>query len=242
MTADASCGPTVLALDTSGSAGSAALFCEGRLAAARFEIRNRGHAERLMPMIAEVLEEAGKSYRDITRLAVTVGPGSFTGVRVGLATARALALALDCPLLCLDSFSLLAAQACGMAKDSTAGDKEDTTPLAVLIDSRRGDFFLRCHAASGLALGPPESCTPEALPASLPEGSLRLAGDAAERALSLPALNRKSCRLVETARHCDARCLARWAAQSSASADSLSPAPLYLRAPDVSRSREASAR
>lgn len=237
MTPDASPGPTVLAFDTSGSASSAALYREDHLVAARFEIRNRGHAERLMPMIAEVLEEATMGYREITRLAVTVGPGSFTGVRVGLATARALALALDCPLLCLDSFSLLAKQA-----HESMGTEEDTPPLAVLIDSRRGDFFLRCHDSSGLALGLPEGCTPEALPTRLPDGPLRLAGDAAERALSLPALNRRPYHFVETARHCDARCLARWAAQPSAPDESLSPAPLYLRAPDVSRPREVSAR
>lgn len=208
------------------------------MAAARFEIRNRGHAERLMPMIAEVLEEAGTRYQDITRLAVTVGPGSFTGVRVGLATARALALGLECPLLCLDSFTLLAEQ----AREAASEDRDSSTPLAVLIDSRRGDFFLRCYAASGAALAQPQGCSPEALPKQLPGGPLRLAGDAAERALALPAFAEQRHRLVESARHCDARTLARWAARPSAADDSLSAAPLYLRAPDVSRPREASAK
>ncbi|MFC6216874.1 tRNA (adenosine(37)-N6)-threonylcarbamoyltransferase complex dimerization subunit type 1 TsaB, partial [Fodinicurvata halophila] len=184
MTPDSSSGPTVLALDTSGSAGSAAVFRQGHVAAARFEIRSRGHAERLMPMIAEVLEEAATSYQDITRLAVTVGPGSFTGVRVGLATARALALGLECPLLCLDSFALLAEQ----AREARSGDEDTDTPLAVLIDSRRGDVFLRCYAASGAPLGSPEGCSPDALLARLPRGPLRLAGDGAERALALPEL------------------------------------------------------
>ncbi|MFD1380788.1 tRNA (adenosine(37)-N6)-threonylcarbamoyltransferase complex dimerization subunit type 1 TsaB [Fodinicurvata halophila] len=188
MTPDSSSGPTVLALDTSGSAGSAAVFRQGHVAAARFEIRSRGHAERLMPMIAEVLEEAATSYQDITRLAVTVGPGSFTGVRVGLATARALALGLECPLLCLDSFALLAEQ----AREARSGDEDTDTPLAVLIDSRRGDVFLRCYAASGAPLGSPEGCSPDALLARLPRGPCGWRATA--RNARLPSRNLRSSR------------------------------------------------
>lgn len=230
MTASTSASRVILAFDTSGSAGSAALARDGRVTAARFEIRTRGHAERLLPMISEVLEEAETGYSDITGLAVSVGPGSFTGVRVGLATARAFALGLDCPLLCLDSFSLLAEQAHEAGYDRTAGD----SPLAVLIDSRRQDFFLRSYAPSGEPLGPPLSCTPEELAGQLPTAHPWLAGDAASRAATLPGLEITAGKVLESVCHCDARTLARWASHPRAQEQSLPAAPLYLRAPDVS--------
>ncbi|WP_022727712.1 tRNA (adenosine(37)-N6)-threonylcarbamoyltransferase complex dimerization subunit type 1 TsaB [Fodinicurvata sediminis] len=235
MTASTSSSAVVLAIDTSGSAGSAAVAHAGQITASRFETRARGHAERLLPMIAEILEEAETAYHDISALAVTVGPGSFTGVRVGLSTARALALGLGCPLLCLDSFTLLAEQAREAGHDRPLGE----SPLSVLIDSRRQDVFLRSYASSGPPLGPPVSCTTEELASQLPVGSPWLVGDAAERVSSLPGLEGSEHRILSSIRHCDARTLARWASRPLARQQSLPAAPLYLRAPDVTLPRKA---
>ena len=87
----------VLALDTAGETCAVALAKTGNglsVLARRADAIGRGHAERLMPMIGEALAEAGLAYADLERIAVTTGPGSFTGTRIGVAVARGLALAL----------------------------------------------------------------------------------------------------------------------------------------------------
>ncbi|MDX1711849.1 MAG: tRNA (adenosine(37)-N6)-threonylcarbamoyltransferase complex dimerization subunit type 1 TsaB, partial [Rhodovibrionaceae bacterium] len=88
----------LLALDAAGTACSAAIVVDGRLVAARFESMRRGHSERLVPMIGEVMAEAGLAYADLDAVGVTRGPGAFTGVRIGLATARAIGLAAGKPI------------------------------------------------------------------------------------------------------------------------------------------------
>src|SRR5688572_14347483 len=105
-------GMLLLALDTAGPDCAAALArsaprgCE--IVARRSECLGRGHAERLMPMIAELLAETATSFTHIRRIVVTTGPGSFTGIRVGVAAARGLALALAVPAVGVGSLEALA--------------------------------------------------------------------------------------------------------------------------------------
>ena len=89
----------ILAFDTATSACSAALWEDGRVGARRFETMTRGHAEALVPMIADVMDEAGTNFPRLDLIAVTVGPGAFTGLRIGLAAARGMALAAAVPCL-----------------------------------------------------------------------------------------------------------------------------------------------
>src|SRR3569832_1939804 len=89
----------ILAFDTSIAACSVALIRDAAILAATREVMDRGQAEALMPMIERVMESARASYRDLDRIAVTTGPGSFTGVRVGLAAARGLGLASEKPIV-----------------------------------------------------------------------------------------------------------------------------------------------
>src|SRR3954471_2534857 len=105
----------ILAFDTCLGAVSVAVRWRGAggewLMRHAHEVRERGHAERLMPMIAETMREAGLAFSDICRIAATVGPGTFTGVRGGVAAARGLALASGVTTVGATSLAVMAHQA-----------------------------------------------------------------------------------------------------------------------------------
>lgn len=100
----------LLAIDTSASLCAAAVHDgESELARQVLDL-GKGHAEHLMAVIDDALAKAGKTYQDLDRIAVAVGPGSFTGIRVGVATARGLALALDIPVIGISNLEAVAAE------------------------------------------------------------------------------------------------------------------------------------
>lgn len=116
-----------------------------------------GHAERLMPMIEEVMAGAGKTFRDLERIAVTSGPGGFTGLRVGVAAARGFALATGVPLVAMTSLAVMAHRA-----DLLLGAKRAGRPLVVAVDARRGAVYLQTFGENaGHELSAPR-CVPVA--------------------------------------------------------------------------------
>ena len=155
----------LLALDTAGPDCAAALArlrsgeCE--IVAERSEALGRGHAERLMPMIEALLAAASSSFADIGRIAVTTGPGSFTGIRVGVAAARGLALALAIPAVGIGSLEALAS---GAAKGHRAG-----TAIAALDAKREEVYMLAQDIAS-------EAIVIEAVAVRLESAAARLSG------------------------------------------------------------------
>ena len=123
----------VLAFDTAQGALSAAVRDgEGELAAI-FEERTRGHAEALMPMLETVLAEAALGFAGLDALAVTVGPGTFTGLRVGLAAARGLALARGLPLVGVTTLEAVAAPVSAVAGEA----------VVAAFDARRDEIYLQ---------------------------------------------------------------------------------------------------
>lgn len=115
-----------------------------------------GQAERLMPVIGEVMRQAGLHFSDLDRIAVTTGPGSFTGVRVGVAAARGLAVATGLPVVGATSLAVLAHRAVELLPPG--GD----AAIAVSVDARRGGLYLQLFEADGRTqLSPPEVLTPE---------------------------------------------------------------------------------
>ena len=88
----------VLGLDSATEACSAAVLRNGAVVARRFETLQRGHAEHLMPLVREVMTVAGISFAELDLIATTIGPGGFTGLRIGLASARGLAIATKRPI------------------------------------------------------------------------------------------------------------------------------------------------
>ncbi len=96
--------PMILGFDTSAGHCAAALLCGDRVLVARAEEMTRGQAERLMPLLEEVLHEGGCFWRDLMRIGVGVGPGNFTGIRISVAAARGLALGLDIAAIGVTTF------------------------------------------------------------------------------------------------------------------------------------------
>ncbi|MBX7146636.1 MAG: tRNA (adenosine(37)-N6)-threonylcarbamoyltransferase complex dimerization subunit type 1 TsaB [Alphaproteobacteria bacterium] len=96
---------SILAIDTSGKACSMAFWEQDEVKSSFFEIMNRGHSEILIPTIQKIIIKAKRDYKDIDWLAINLGPGSFTGVRIGLAAVKGLSIAADKPIYGIDSFN-----------------------------------------------------------------------------------------------------------------------------------------
>ncbi len=121
--------PLILAFDTSAAHCAAALLSGDRLLILRHEAMDKGQAERLIPLLDEVLTEGGVAWSDLSAVAVGTGPGNFTGVRIAVAAARGLALSLSIPAL---GVTALEARAYALPR-----------PLAVVEDARRGEVYLQ---------------------------------------------------------------------------------------------------
>jgi tRNA threonylcarbamoyladenosine biosynthesis protein TsaB len=221
---------SVLAFDCGGAACTAAVLRDDVVAARRLAPMERGHAEALMPMIDAVLEEAGTAVEALDLIAVTTGPGAFTGLRIGLAAARGLALASGVPALGITRF---AAAAAAVPRERQAGKR-----LVIALDSKRRELYLQVFAEGG-AEGDGALVPPEAVAGWLPPGRLLLAGDAAPALARLIAA-REGVEEAPGPGLVDAVDVARLAA--AAWRPGLSPPPprpLYLRAPDTTLPRRA---
>jgi len=153
----------LLAVETSGSGCSVAVWHSGALVAQRRVALDRGHAAVLLPLVRDAMADAaasGLTWRDLAAVGVTVGPGSFTGIRVGLAAARGFGLALGIPVLGVTSFEAIA---WGVPEAARANGA-----LAVVIDSGRANRFLQAFDPQLRALAPPGAVELGALADALP--------------------------------------------------------------------------
>ncbi len=203
----------ILGLDTCLSSCSVAVLDGERVVASAREVMARGHQERLAPMAQAVMAEAGLAFDKLDRIAVTVGPGSFTGLRVGIAFAKGLALALDRPAVGIGTLEALAAEAEGLVFPA--------------IDARRGQLYLQAFE-DGRALMAPDALSAETAAARIAELSMGRPFTLVGSGGALLAELMPSARIV-AAEGADARQVARLAAGRA-------PAPLkplYLRAPDA---------
>jgi len=142
----------VLAIDTALAACSAAVLdtVYGGIIADESLPMTRGHAEALMPLVQRVMREANLAFADVDRIAVTTGPGSFTGLRVGIAAARGIALAAGKPIVGLTTLSAYAAP--HMAAD-------DSFPVVAAIDARHAQVYLQVFSPGGRTLTAPRLAT-----------------------------------------------------------------------------------
>lgn len=208
----------ILGLDCATGPLSAAFVAGNRVLAEHRAPGPTGQAEILLPVIERLRREVGLEWSAVDRLAVTLGPGSFTGVRIALAAARGLALAIARPII---GFSTLEAVALALPPDPR--------PLVVALDARRGQIYAQPFRADGSPLAPPDAVTPAAVAAALPPGPVRLAGSGA--ALVAAASGRTDLALAPLAVP-DAAAMAR-AAQHRPEPPRAAPEPIYLRGADA---------
>jgi len=215
----------VLAFDTAMGALSAAIWVDGKITGSRHQLLTRGHAEKLMPMITEVCLEARLEVSDCDRIGVTVGPGTFTGQRVGLAAARAMRLGTDLDLVGITTLKALAAG---------VEDADQTEVIASVIDARRGEVYLQTFTPALDALSQPAVLSPSAAVDQLmtASGPLLLVGSGAELVVSLLAQNHAAFKVSSAAGQPDACHVARLASEVEGDVTHV-PSPLYLRAPDA---------
>lgn len=200
----------VLAIDTCLFACSVAVVDGEQVLARRVEPMSRGHQERLAPLVQEAMAEAGLGFDKLERIGVTVGPGSFTGLRVGLAFAKGLASALSIPAVGIGSLEALA-------------DTERGNVVAVL-DAKRGQVYLQAFS-DGVPVSAPDALPIETAAARVAEFAPdTLIGTGA----ALLAAVRPGAKVIE-ADVTDPVAVARLAALRSP----VPPRPLYLRAPDA---------
>lgn len=211
---------TILALDTSTTGCSAAVWRDGAVLARRYAEMARGQSEALAPMVKAVMAESGVAFAALDLVAATVGPGAFTGIRVGLATARGIALAAGVPAVGVTTPEAVAAAV--PVEERAGGD------VLVAVESKRADVFVQLFDAELAPVFEPRAVLPEAV-AELLRGPVLLAGDAALRLPDLPQARRSATRGIA-----DAAVVAAVAARRHADGEDRAPAPLYVRPPDVS--------
>jgi tRNA threonylcarbamoyladenosine biosynthesis protein TsaB len=200
----------VLALDTSLSACSAAVMDGDQVLARRVEPMARGHQEHLAPLAAEVMAQAGLAFDRLGRIGVTVGPGSFTGLRVGLAFAKGLSVALSIPAIAVGTLEALAQPLAGR--------------VMAVLDAKRGQVYLQGFA-DGQAVTAPDVLPLETAAARAAELDPQvLIGSGAPLLADVVRRAR-----IEPVDHADPVSVARIAAARAPTP----PRPLYLRAPDA---------
>jgi tRNA threonylcarbamoyladenosine biosynthesis protein TsaB len=212
---------TILSLDTALGACSAAVVDCGDagpdVRAGAFELRARGHAEALAPMIEAVMARAGIDFAGIDRFAVTVGPGSFTGLRVGIATARGLALAAKRPLIGLSTLEAIAANVPDGGRRT----------VVVAIDARRDELYMEVFGPGRASLTGPRLVARGDAGSLVPDGPAVVVGSAA----ALVADMRPGLEAADASPQPDAAVFAPLAAGRPE--PGAPPEPLYLRGADA---------
>ncbi|MCW1409632.1 tRNA (adenosine(37)-N6)-threonylcarbamoyltransferase complex dimerization subunit type 1 TsaB [Rhizobium sp. 1AS11] len=206
----------ILALDTAGVDCAAAVYDSGRdtVLGEASDMIGKGHAEHLIGIVDRALDQAGLALSDVDRLAVTIGPGSFTGIRVGVAAVRGFALSLNVPAVGVTTLEVMA---------SAQRDKTPHRAVLAAMDAKRDEIYLQSFAADGSPLDAPRAV-------SVAEAQAYAAGFDGEVTGSATALLMADAGGDHTNRF-PISVVARLGA--AASPDAGKPKPLYLRGPDA---------
>ena len=210
----------VMGLDTALQSCSVAILKDGAALADERAGMEKGHAEHLAPMAAQALKKAGVTVSELDRVGVVVGPGGFTGVRVGLAFARGLVIGTEVTLIGVTSLAALA-----------AGAQSDEGLVAAVIDARRGQVYAALYGPAGEVLVSPFVAAPEqALKKLIDKAGDQNVATVGSGAALLPGAP-SQWTASGAPDEIDSKIVARLAASAPAPAGKVSP--LYLRPPDA---------
>jgi tRNA threonylcarbamoyladenosine biosynthesis protein TsaB len=214
----------VLALDTALASCSVCLFDAERdkVLASETAMLGRGHAEALLPMLERVVAKLDGGWTKIARIGVVIGPGSFTGLRVGIAAARAAALAIGCPAIGISTLAALASPLVAVSEG---------VAIAAAIDARHGNLFFQTFSPDGQPRGEPAALSLEEAVARVGEEPVHLVGSASAslQAALLRAGGSVKSSLTEAMP--DIVCVAKLCA--AADPRKAPPDPLYVKAADA---------
>jgi N6-L-threonylcarbamoyladenine synthase len=206
----------ILALDTAGVDCAAALYDSGRntMLGEASDMIGKGHAEHLMGIVDRVMDQAGLALSAVDRIAVTIGPGSFTGIRVGVAAARGFALSLGVPAVGITTLAVMA---------EAQRQKTPGRPVLTAMDAKRNEIYLQAFNADGEPLDEARAVTVEEAQ------TVAAAFDGEITGSATPLL--KPDATGDHANHFPISLVARLGAAADPSAGK--PKPLYLRGPDA---------
>ncbi len=159
----------ILAINSSASSGSIALAKDGKITQVSYLDVKRTHSERLMPMIDLALKQNNLQVADLDLICIAIGPGSFTGIRIAMATAKGLSYSHKIPILPFDNLSLLAENLFASARNRL-----------VMIDARMGEIYTAFYSKNGKTIISPKNCKPEEILAEINEPVI-IIGDGAEK-------------------------------------------------------------
>ncbi len=210
----------ILAFDTAMAGCSVAVYdaARDRRLAERFLLMSRGHADQIAPLVRDVIKEAAIGFAELGLIGVTVGPGTFTGVRTGLAMARGLGLALGIPVIGMDT---LAAIACNVSPADM--------PIVVAADARRGEVYFGLFDQEMTSRHAPTVLSAQEAAKRLPEGPITVLGTAAQALMDAAATKL----LIRSSAGDLPRASAFIARMAAMKPPAEPPEPLYLRPPDA---------
>ncbi len=218
----------ILAFDTSLNACSVAIQKDNILVCQKLKIMDKGQAEELIPLAIEVLAEAGMKWEDIDGLGVTLGPGTFTGIRVGIAAARGIALVRNIPVLGYTSLHTIAKGALRTGKILAQEE------LLVMSDARRNEVYIQYFGANSIPSGPPALISTFEINNWLPSYGIALAGSAVAILQSLNKEISERFKIIKDLNFPEAQDVAFLAEEQMIKSDWVyqgPPSPIYLREP-----------
>jgi tRNA threonylcarbamoyl adenosine modification protein YeaZ len=212
----------VLAIDTALGACSACILQDGEPLAAEILPMERGHAEALMPLLDRLSAGVDGGFESLDRVAVTVGPGSYTGLRVGISAARGIGLAAGIPVVGVATLSAFLAPLIAYERRGL---------FTAAIDAKHGHIYIQAIAAGGRTIIPPGLMTYRDAIRLLGSGPILVTGSAASLLAAEARVQGVECKISDVSAYPDIA----WVARLGVLADPSQalPKPLYLREPDA---------